>query len=53
MERIRARHEFLEKALTPSFYHNNDEDTKMIGMSPIESLFSNIKLDEKVTGNFS
>ena len=31
------------------FYHNHDEDIKMIGVSPIEYLFINIKLDEKGT----
>ena len=31
------------------FYRNHDEDIKMIGVSPIESLFRNIKLDEKGT----
>jgi hypothetical protein len=49
IERIRAMREFLEKALPPGFYHNHDEDIKMIGVTPIESLFSNIKLAEKGT----
>ena len=35
----------LEKEITPGFYRSNDEDIKMIGVTPIESLFSNIKLD--------
>ena len=47
--RLRAKREFLEKAIPPGFYHSNDEDIKMIGVTPIESLFSNIKLDEKGT----
>ena len=46
--RSRAKGEFLEKAIPPDFYHNHAEDVKMIGVSPIESLFRNIKLDEKV-----
>ena len=50
---MRAKREFLEKAIPPGFYHSNDEDIKMIGVSPIESLFSNIKLDEKGTGDES
>ena len=46
---LRAKREFLEKAIPPGFYHSNDEDIKMIGVSSIDSLFSNIKLDEKGT----
>ena len=30
-----------------SFALGNDEDIKIIGVTPIESLFSDIKLDEK------
>ena len=47
--RLRAKREFLEKAILPGFYRRNDEDIKMIRVPPIESLFSNIKLDEKGT----
>src|SRR3990170_8998579 len=47
--RLRARREFLEKAIPPGFYHNHDEEIKMIGFSPTESLFSNIKLDDNGT----
>jgi len=47
--RLRAKREFLEKAIPPGFYRSNDEDIQMIGVTPIESLFSNIKLDEKGT----
>jgi hypothetical protein len=32
---------------------SDDEDIKMIGTTPIESLFSNIKFDEKGTGDES
>ena len=35
--------------IPPDFYRSNDEDSKMIGVSSIDSLFSNIKLDEKGT----
>jgi hypothetical protein len=35
--------------IPPGFYRSNDEDIKMIGVSSINSLFSNIKLDEKGT----
>src|SRR3990170_6557315 len=47
--RLRAKREFLEKAIPPGFYCSNDEDIKMVGVSSIDSLFSNIKLDEKGT----
>ena len=33
--RIRAKREFLEKAILPGFYHNHDEEIKMIGVTPI------------------
>jgi hypothetical protein len=46
---LNAKREFLEKAIPPGFYRSNDEDIKMIGVSSIDSLFSNIKLDEKGT----
>jgi hypothetical protein len=51
--RLRAKREFLEKVIPPSFYHNHDEEIKMIGVSPIESLSSNIKLDDNGTGDES
>ena len=36
--------------MTPlGFYRSNVEDIKMIGVSSIDSLFSNIKLDERGT----
>ena len=34
--RLRAKREFLEKAIPPDFYRNHDEDIKMIGVTPIE-----------------
>ena len=34
--RLRAKREFLEKAIPPGFYRSNDEDIKMIGVTPIE-----------------
>ena len=33
----------------PESHSGDDEEIKMIGISPIESLFSNIKLDKKGT----
>ena len=47
IDRMKARREFLEKVLAPIFYHNNDEYIKMISVTPIESLFINIKIDKK------
>ena len=50
---LRARREFLEKAFSSDYFHKNDEDLKMIGVSSIDSLFSKIKIDEKGTGEES
>jgi hypothetical protein len=33
--RLRAKREFLEKAIPPCFNRNRHEDIKMIGVSPI------------------
>ena len=41
------------KACSSSFCENNDEDLKVIGVTPIESLFSNINLDKDGTGDYS
>jgi hypothetical protein len=46
---LRAKREFLERAIPPGFYRSNDEDIKMIGVSSLDPLFSNIKLDKKDT----
>ena len=46
---LRAKREFLERAFSTDCFHNNDEDLKMIGVSSIDSLFSNIKSDDKGT----
>ena len=46
---MKAKREFIEKALPPGFYRNHDEDIKMIGTSPIQSLFTNLKSDYKGT----
>ena len=46
---LRAKREFLERAFSPDCFHYNDEVVKMIGVSSIDSLFSNIKLDDKGT----
>ena len=36
-----------------SFYENKDEDLKVIDVSPIKSLFSNMNLDKDGTGDES
>ena len=50
---LRVRREFLEKAFSSDCFHKNDEDLKMIGVSSIDSLFSKVKIDEKVIGEES
>mgnify|MGYP005836262381 CR=1 FL=1 len=50
---LRAKREFLEKALSNDCFHKNVEDLKMIGVSSIDSLFSKDKIDEKGTGEES
>jgi hypothetical protein len=50
---LRAKREFLEKAFSSDCFHKNDEDLKMVGVSPIDSLFSKIKIDDKETGEES
>jgi hypothetical protein len=50
--RMRAKREWLEKVCS-IFCDNHDEDLKVIGVTPIESLFDNIKLYEKGTGDES
>ena len=46
---LRAKRDFLEGAFSPDCFHSSDEDVKMIDVFSIDSLFSNIKLDEKRT----
>ena len=46
---LRAKREFLEKAFSSDYSCKNDEDLKMIDVTPIESLFSNINLDKDGT----
>ena len=40
-------------AAKPEALNNNDEDLKVIDVTPIESLFSNINLDKYGTGDES
>ena len=50
---LRAKIEFLEKMFSSDYFRKSDEDLKMIGVSSIDSLVSNIKIDEKGTGEES
>ena len=50
---MRAKRDLCEKACSSSFRENNDENLKVIDVSPIESLFSNINLDKDGTGDES
>ena len=47
--RMRAKRDWLEKACSSSFRDNNHEDLKVIGVTPIESLFANIIPDKEGT----
>ena len=44
---LRAKREFLERAFSSDCFHKNDEDLKVIGVSSIDYLFSNVKIDDK------
>ena len=44
--KMRAKKDWFIKACSSSFYKNKDEDLKVIDVTPIESLFSNINLDK-------
>ena len=44
--KMRAKLDWFVKACSHSFCENNDEDLKVIDVTPIESLFSNINLDK-------
>ena len=48
-----AKREWIRKVCSSSFCDNHDEDLKVIGVTPIESLFANIKLDKYATGDES
>ncbi len=43
--RLRAKKEFFVKACSSSFHENNDEDLKVIDVSPIRSSFCNMNLN--------
>ena len=47
--RMRAKRDWFVKACSSSFCENNGEDLKVIDVSPIKSLFSNMNLDKDGT----
>ena len=51
--RMRAKKDCFVKACSSSFHDNNDEDLKVIDVTPIKSLFSNMNLDKDGTGDES
>ena len=51
--RMRAKKDCFVKARSSSFRYNNDEDLKVIDVSLIKSLFSNMNLDKDGTGDES
>ena len=51
--RMRAKKDCVVKACSSSFHDNNDEDLKVIDVSPIKSLFANMNLDKDGTGDES
>ena len=50
---MRAKKDCFVKTCSSSFHDNNDEDLKVIDVSTIKSLFSNMNLDKYGTGNES
>ena len=51
--RLRAKKDCFVRACSSSFHENNDEDLKVIGVSPIKSLFCNMNLNNNGTGGES
>ena len=51
--KMRAKKDWFIKACSSIFRENNDEDLKVIDVTPIKSLFSNINLDKDGTGDES
>ena len=51
--RMRAKKDCFVKACSSSFHDNNDEDLKVIDVSPIKYLFFNMNLDSDGTGDES
>ena len=51
--RLRAKKDCFVKACSSSFHENNDEDLNVIDVSPINSLFCNMNLNNDGTGDES
>ena len=51
--RMHAKKDCFVKTCSSSFHESNDEDIKVIDVSPIKSLFSNMNLDKYGTGDES
>ena len=51
--RLHAKKDCFVKACSSSFHENNDEDLKVIDVSPIRSLFFNMNLNNDGTGDES
>ena len=51
--RLRAKKDCFVRACSSSFHENNDEDQKVIVVSPIKSLFCNMNLNNEGTGDES
>ena len=51
--RMHAKKDCFVKACSSNFYEKEDEDLKVINVSPIKSLFSNMNLDKDGTGDES
>ena len=51
--RMRAKKDCFIKACSSSFHDNNDEDLKVIDVSPIKSLFCNMNLHNDGNGDES
>ena len=50
---MRAKKDSFVKACSSSFHENNDEDLKVIDVSPIKSLFCNMNFDNYGTDDES
>ena len=50
---MRAKRDWFIETCSSSFRENNDADLKVIGVTPIDSLFANKKLDKEGTGDES
>ena len=51
--KMRAKKDWFVKACSSSFHDNNDEDIKVIDVSPIKSFFCNTNLNNDGTGDES